>query len=315
MVVDFVFGQCYINYMGKYVAHQLYWPERNRNAHKGDFGRILIIGGSRGMIGAPALSANAAFRSGAGLVRMALPEDIQLFTATLAPGATSYPVAVSDGFISDSESNIETIMRLISENDVVIVGPGLGRTPDSYVNLMNAILAVREKPVIIDADGLNCLARLVLAGLVDEKLPANFVLTPHMGEMTRLWQGWFRQDIPSGRVKDAEKFARSCGAVVLLKGMESITTDGTVSYLNETGNPGMAVGGSGDVLTGVIAAVCGCKNSGLSLLESVALAAHIHGLAGDMAASAKGEISTTSQDIIEFLSDAWMSFMSEKESE
>ena len=315
MFVDFALSQCYINYMGTYVAHQLHWPIRNRDAHKGDFGRILIIGGSRGMVGAPALSANAAFRSGAGLVRMVLPEDIQLFTATLAPGATSYPVMVSDGFISDSESNIENVKELIVQNDVIILGPGLGRTPDSYVNLMKAVLAVRDKPVIIDADGLNCLARLVLAGLVDEKLAGNFILTPHMGEMARLWQGWFRQDIPSGRVKDAEKFARTSGAVVLLKGMNSITTDGSISYLNETGNPGMAVGGSGDVLTGVIAAVCGCKNSGLSILESVALAAHIHGLAGDLAAQHKGEISTTSQDIIDFLPDAWKSFTSEKEAE
>ncbi|MBN2842927.1 MAG: NAD(P)H-hydrate dehydratase [Sedimentisphaerales bacterium] len=297
--------------MANFIHHQLELPPRNRDAHKGDFGRILIIGGSRGMIGAPAFSANAAFASGAGLVRMALPATTQLTAAALAPGATSYPLAdTPDGLIRDTSGDISVINALIAENDIVVFGPGLGHGPDGFLPLITTILAIKDKPVIIDADGLNCLSRVILAGQVSDKLSANFILTPHLGEMKRLWQAWFRQDMPAGRLKCAEKLARTSSAIVLLKGMESITTDGTISYQNETGNPGMAVGGSGDVLTGIIAGICGNKNSGLSLLESTALGAYIHGLAGDLAAADKGEISLTPQDIINFLPKAWQKFMS-----
>ncbi len=302
--------------MANYIAHQLRMSSRNRDAHKGDFGRILVIGGNLGMIGAPAFVANAAFRSGAGLVRMALPRSSQQASAILAPGATSSPLACSDdGLILDSSEINGVIQRLISESDVIVVGPGLGRGPDSYHSLMQLIISVKDKPVIIDADGLNCLARLELAGLIPEKLSGNIILTPHLGEMVRLWQGWFRQDMPAGRIKVAEKLARTTGAIVLLKGMGSIATDGKISYQNETGNPGMAVGGSGDVLAGIIAAICGCKNSGLSLLEATALGAHIHGQAGDLAAAAKGEISLIPQDIIEFLPDAWQHFLEQERKE
>ncbi len=302
--------------MVKYIAHQLRMSARNRDAHKGDFGRILIIGGSCGMIGAPAFTANAAFRSGAGLVKMALPRVSQQATAILASGATSCPLPCSDdGLILDSSEINSTIERLISEADVIVIGPGLGRGPNSFHSLMECLLAVKDKPVVIDADGLNCLARLQLAGQIPERLAGNFILTPHLGEMVRLWQGWFRQDMPSGRIKVAEKLARTIGAVILLKGMESIATDGTISYQNETGNPGMAVGGSGDVLAGVIAAICGCKNSGISPLEAAALGAHIHGRAGDLAAAVKGEISLVPQDMIEYLPEAWQKFMAEERQE
>lgn len=297
--------------MANFIHHQLELPPRNRDAHKGDFGRILIIGGSRGMIGAPAFSANAAFASGAGLVRMALPATIQIAAATLAPGATSYPLGdTPDGLIRDTASDIAIIKALIAENDVIVFGPGLGHGPDCFLPLMTEILSIKDKSVIIDADGLNCLSRVILAGQVSDKLSANFILTPHMGEMKRLWQAWFRQDMPAGRLKCAEKLARTSSAIVLLKGMGSITTDGTISYQNETGNPGMAVGGSGDVLTGIIAGICGNKHSGIALLESTALGAYIHGLAGDLAAADKGEISLTPQDIINFLPQAWKRFMS-----
>ena len=258
------------------------------------------------MPGAPALSANAAFRSGAGLVRMALPEQCQLTTVSMAPGATSYVLPCSDdGVIDENALSTEQVQSMLDENDVIVVGPGMSRSPDSFASLFSALLAVREKPIIIDADGLNCLARLALAGIIDDKLADNFILTPHQGEMIRLWQGWFRQDMPADRIRVVEKFARTTGAIIVLKGLGTLISNGQVSYINDTGNPGMAVGGSGDILTGVIAGICGNKNSGLSLLDSVALGVHVHGRAGDLATEKYTEVSVTPQDIIEFLPAAW----------
>ena len=288
------------------ISQQVKLPPRNQDAHKGDFGRILIIGGCRAMPGAPAFTANAAFRSGAGLVKMALPEKCQLTTIALAPGATSYVLPCSeDGVIDETQMSKDEISAIFAENDVIVVGPGLSRSPNSFAALFEELLTLRDKPVIIDADGLNCLARLALADLIDDKLADNFILTPHLGEMVRLWQGWFRQDMPADRVRVVEKFARTCGAIVVLKGLGTLISNGEISYINDTGNPGMAVGGSGDILTGVIAGICGYKNSGLTLMESAALGVHVHGKAGDLACAEKTEVSVTPQDIIDFLPAAW----------
>ncbi len=260
------------------------------------------------MPGAPALTANAAFRSGAGLVRMALPEACQLTTISLAPGATSYILPCSeDGVIDDNRMERDDIAALVAQNDVIVIGPGMSRSPDSFALLFEVILSVKDKPVIIDADGLNCLARLALANIIDDKLSDNFILTPHHGEMIRLWQGWFRQDMPANRIRVAEKFARTTGAIVIFKGIGTIISNGNISYENGTGNPGMAVGGSGDVLTGIIAGICGYKNSGLSLMDAAALAVHIHGLAGDFACEQYTEVAVTPQDIIQSLPEAWKS--------
>ena len=297
---------------------------RKSDAHKGQFGRVLVIGGSRGMIGAPALAANAAFRSGAGLVRLATPRQIQLATASLAPCATSMALAEDEnGNISRSALN--EILKAFEDNDSVALGPGMGQS-----NELQAVVekVVREctKPLVVDADGLNNLAA-VLAGAGNAQpraavprennsasvskfsFPDKTVLTPHPGEMKRLWQACFREELPSERTEQAEKLARQLGVVVALKGEGTVVTDGERTYINETGNPGMATGGSGDVLTGIIAALLARQEEAgqLSAPEAAVLGVFIHGRAGDLAAAVMGEEALTASDLVDLLPEAWQS--------
>jgi len=277
-------------------------PPRAEDAHKGQFGRVLIVGGSRGMVGAPALTANAALRSGAGLVRMAVPKSIQLTTAGLTPCATSIPLAEDEkGLISSNA--IHDILNALDENDSLALGPGLGQSGDLQL-LVETIVKQYQKPLIIDADGLNNLTAIVGEDL---QLTANTILTPHPGEMTRLWRAWFREELPGDRTEQAEKLAQRCGAVVVLKGAGTVVADGKRTYINETGNPGMATGGSGDVLTGCIAALTANKTAGFDALTAAISSVYIHGRAGDLAAAVMTKTALTATDIIDFLGDAWMS--------
>ena len=277
-------------------------PPRADDAHKGQFGRVLIVGGSRGMIGAPALTANAALRSGAGLVRMAVPESVQLTTAGLTPCAISIPLAEDEKRLI-SKGAIHDILNALDENDSLAFGPGLGQSSDLQL-IVEAIVKQYKKPLIIDADGLNNLTAIVGEDL---QLTANTILTPHPGEMARLWRAWFREEQPGDRIEQAEKLAQRCGAVVVLKGAGTIVADGKRTYVNETGNPGMATGGSGDVLTGCIAALTANKAAGFDALTAAISGVYVHGRAGDLAAAAMTETALIATDIIDFLSDAWMS--------
>lgn len=275
-------------------------PPRADDAHKGRFGRVLIVGGSRGMIGAPALTANAALRSGAGLVRIAVPESVQLTTAGLTPCAISIPLAEDEkGLISSRATH--DILNAMDESDSLAFGPGLGQSNDLQL-VVETIVKQYKKPLIIDADGLNNLT--AIAG-EDLQLTANTILTPHPGEMARLWRAWFREEQPGDRTEQAEKLSQRCGAVVVLKGAGTVVTDGERTYVNETGNPGMATGGSGDVLTGCIAALTANKEAGFDTLTAAISGVYIHGRAGDLAAAVLTETALTATDIIEFLSDAW----------
>ena len=275
-------------------------PPRADDAHKGRFGRVLIVGGSRGMVGAPALTANAALRSGAGLVRIAVPESVQLTTAGLTPCATSIPLAEDEkGLISKGATH--DIFNAMDESDSLAFGPGLGQSSDLQL-IVETIVKQYKKPLIIDADGLNNLT--AIAG-EDLQLTANTILTPHPGEMARLWRAWFRKEQPNDRIEQAEKLAQRCGAVVVLKGAGTIVTDGKRTYVNETGNPGMATGGSGDVLTGCIAALTANKEAGFDALTAAISGVYIHGRAGDLAAAVLTETALTATDIIDFLGNAW----------
>ncbi len=275
-------------------------PPRADDAHKGRFGRVLIVGGSRGMVGAPALTANAALRSGAGLVRIAVPESVQLTTAGLTPCATSIPLAEDEkGLISKSATH--DILNAMDESDSLALGPGLAQSSDLQL-IVEAIVKQYKKPLIIDADGLNNLTAIVGEDL---QLTANTILTPHPGEMARLWRAWFREEQPGDRTEQAEKLSQRCGAVVVLKGSGTVVTDGKRTYVNETGNPGLATGGSGDVLTGCIAALTANKEAGFDALTAAISGVYIHGRAGDLAAAVLTETALTATDIIEFLSDAW----------
>lgn len=274
-------------------------PARPRDAHKGVFGRVLVVGGSRGMIGAPALAANAALRSGCGLAHLAVPAPVQLAAATLAPCATSSALpATRDGMIAASAAAGLLALRA----DVVALGPGMGRSRAGE-RLVAALVSRSSVPVVLDADGLNNLSALprVLAA----PRPAALVLTPHPVEAARLMVA---ADIPldpkSRRRESAMALARAASAVVVLKGAGSIVTDGEAVFVNPTGNPGMATGGSGDVLTGVIAALIA---QGLSPLDAAVLGVFVHGRAGDVAARRVGQTSLIATDLIDALPAAFRS--------
>ena len=271
---------------------------RSVDAHKGDFGKVCIIAGSTGMSGAAALAGRAALRAGAGLVRVATPKSVLPIVASIEPSFTTIALP-EDNLGRISAKAINPILEVLSENDVVAFGPGVGIS-GALRSVLEALLEQDQLRLIIDADGLNN-----LAGIKDwpAGLKANLILTPHPGEMKRLWSGLFREPLPSDRQQQAVQLAQQTKTVVALKGAGTVVTDGQKVYINKTGNPGMATAGSGDVLTGVITALAG---QGLSDFDAAVLGVYIHGLAGDIAAENLGQVSLMTTDIIQALSDAFM---------
>ncbi|GAB6165706.1 hypothetical protein JCM19992_17060 [Thermostilla marina] len=262
-------------------------PARARDAHKGNFGLVFVVGGSVGMAGAPALAAMGALRSGAGLVRVAVPHPCWAITASFDPSYMCLPLpADRNGRLAlDARS---AIMEASSSASWLVVGPGLGRsaaldriTADLYKEI--------DRPLVVDADGLNALAgnEHVLAAPGGPR-----VLTPHPGEFARL----LGKRLPSReeQVRAAEELARRWQCVLVLKGHGTAVTDGMRTYVNRTGNPGMAVGGSGDVLSGCIAAL---GAAGLSPFHAASLGVFLHGSAGDLAAARLGEDGMTAVDL------------------
>ena len=275
-------------------------PRRKSDSHKGDFGRILIIGGSRGMIGAPALAASAALRAGAGLVKMVLPDTIQLTSAALEPCATSLalPDTAAGTF---SSAAISKIISVAKAHDVIAIGPGLGQSA-ALVKLLTAVIALPGKPVVIDADGLNNLARIRNWPSKIREKRAKLILTPHPGEAKRLWSSLSKSAYPRDRRTAALALARACRQIIVLKGAGTIVTDGSRVYTNTTGNPGLATGGTGDVLIGIIAALVGQH---LDLFDSAVLGVYLHGRAGDLAAEMVGQVSLMATDLLDVLPDAF----------
>ena len=263
-------------------------PARAVDAHKGNFGRALIVGGSQGMIGAPALAANAALRSGAGLVTVAVPAAIQQTVAGLCPCATSLALAEQSADL------------LAPGHDVLAVGCGMGRGRYQQ-RLIEEVLRLDGTPVVLDADGLNNLAALGDWPAQRSAESGALILTPHPGEIRRLQAG-LDLDGDADRTDQAVALARRTGAIVVLKGAGTVATDGQQVYVNQTGNPGLASGGTGDVLTGVIAALLG---QGLDALQAAALGVHVHGLAGDRAAEQLGQVSLIATDVIDHLPGAF----------
>jgi len=268
------------------------------DAHKGDFGKVCIIAGSRGMSGAAALAGRAALRGGAGLVRVATPKNVLPIVASIEPSFTTIALAEDDeGRISGKAAS--AVLDIAAENDAAAFGPGVGIS-GGIRTVLEKLLEEEELKLVIDADGLNN-----LAGITDwpAGLKAELVVTPHPGEMKRLWSGLFREPMPNGREEQAGQLARQTNSIVVLKGAGTVVTDGEKVYVNKTGNPGMATAGSGDVLTGVITALLG---QGLSNIDSAVLGVYIHGLAGDIAAEKAGQVSLMATDIIEALGEAFM---------
>ena len=277
--------------------------KRPTDGHKGTFGKVLIIGGSTGFSGAVALAGKAALRSGAGLVRVAVPQSIQPVVAGLEPCYTTIGLSEENGQLSSKA--VTELARHLPDNDIVALGPGAG-TGSGVKDALLSLLAIDGLKLIIDADGLNVLSQCGGPGGWLEKKKAAVVLTPHPGEMARLWKSVFREPMPEDRQECASKFARKTNTIVVLKGAGTIVTDGKQIYVNTTGNPGMATAGSGDVLTGMIAALVG---QGLTLFDATVLGVYSHGFAGDVASALHGQVGMIATDIIDNLHAAFAQVM------
>ena len=271
-------------------------PRRPRSAHKGDFGRVLAIAGSVGMTGAACLCAEAALRVGAGLVTVGCPASLNDILETKLTEAMTFPLPETYNRSLDTRA-LAPILELAEQADAVAIGPGLSREPETAV-LVRRLVARVGTPMVIDADGLNALAD---AGGILEGEHAPAVLTPHPGEMARL-MGVTTDSVQDKRAHFAEAAANRCGCVIVLKGACTLIAEsGRPLTVNPTGNPGMASGGTGDVLTGIIA---GLIAQGLLPFEAAASGAYLHGLAGDLAAERVGEASIVAGDVLRALPDA-----------
>jgi len=272
---------------------------RPADGHKGLFGKILIGGGSVGFSGAPALAGGAALRSGAGLVRVAVPEPILPVVASLEPCYTTIPLAADvDGRIASEAAGV--VLRQAGQNDVTAFGPGAGLAP-GVSDVLGELMQMDNLRLVVDADGLNTLAGLGKSWV--QKKKASMILTPHPGEMARLWKSLFRTAMPACRTEQAVAVADVTSSIVVLKGAGTVVTDGKQVYINTTGNPGMATAGAGDVLTGVIAALAG---QGLNDFDAAVLGVYLHGLAGDIAVQDIGQVSLIATDLIEGLPKAFL---------
>jgi hydroxyethylthiazole kinase-like uncharacterized protein yjeF len=297
-------------------------PERRRYSHKGDYGHVLVVAGSRGKTGAALMAARACLRSGAGLVTIGVPESLSgIFQSRVTEEMTLILPDKGNGTLSGKASNL--ILDFLNESaDVLAIGPGIGVSTETR-KLMNILIKNSSTPMIIDADGINS-----IKGERDVflKAKAPIILTPHPGEMSRLLQqsavsgqqsalpplspprGGINvtiQDIEKDRINTAISFARETGTYIVLKGVPTIIAapDGR-AFINSTGNPGMATGGTGDVLTGMIS---GFLSQGVNPLHASILGVYMHGLAGDIAASEKGQYPMIATDIIDKIPSAFFS--------
>ncbi|MCA9061832.1 MAG: NAD(P)H-hydrate dehydratase [Planctomycetaceae bacterium] len=278
-------------------------PQRPETGHKGTFGRVLIVGGSPGMSGAAALCATAALRSGSGLVTAAVPRSTQAIVASIEPSYTTLGLECDSAGELSAAAAAQVVTSAAGMNAVAI-GPGLGRSSGAIAIVERALAEIPCR-LVLDADALNILATRQTEGHFRSG-ESSIVVTPHPGEFQRLTATPVSDD-EDRRIQAAAEFARLRGVVTVLKGHRTIVTDGKALYINQTGNSGMATGGTGDVLTGVLVSLLG---QGMSTIHAAALAVHVHGLAGDLAAdelSARGLIAS---DLIRFLPCAWRSLES-----
>lgn len=271
-------------------------PPRAADSHKGDFGKVLLVGGSRGMSGAIALAGMACLRSGAGLVTLAVPDACLDTVASFEPSYMTVPLPCDErGRLSVAAQ--EPLAELADTATCIACGPGLGRS-QRVTDLIAWMYQVLPQPIVFDADALFALAER--RDRLDEPAGPR-ILTPHLGEFERI--------VGEGHLarETAELFAAQTAinrrAVIVLKGHRTVITDGRRSVHNNTGNPGMATGGAGDVLTGIIAALLGQR---LSPFDAARLGTHVHGLAGDLAAAKLGATSMIASDIVAHLPAAFM---------
>jgi len=275
--------------------------ERPVDAHKGTFGRVLIVAGSRQMSGAASLAGMGALRGGAGLVFLAVPQSIVAIVARAEP---SYQVTglpeTADGYLDAAA--VERLAPLTQNCSAVALGPGLGQSAGVTAVVLGLLDSV-SKPIVVDADALNVLATEqrspLLSGQAADQPPR--LLSPHPGEFARL-SGLSMEQIQSNREALAVSFARQHNVTLLLKGHQSVVSDGRRLFVNSTGNNGLATGGSGDVLTGLLAALLA---QGWSAFDAARLGAHLHGLAGDLAAEDLSRPGLIASDLPRYLAVAW----------
>ena len=262
-------------------------PERLPESHKGDYGKILLLCGSVGYTGAASLAAMGALRTGAGLVYLGVPESIYAIEAGKLLEPVVFPLPDRDGMFSPAAA--DAIKDRLQSMDAVLIGPGIGQSEGTQ-KFVEFVLQNFQGPVVVDADGINVLKphKDILRGRTSPT-----ILTPHPGEFCR-----FTDHDCSDRISAAVDLANDLGVVVILKGNQTVITDGTDCYINPTGNPGMAVGGSGDVLAGMITALLGI---GLMPLEAAACGVWLHGAAGDLCAKELGQYGMLPSDMLNVL--------------
>jgi ADP-dependent NAD(P)H-hydrate dehydratase len=255
------------------------------------FGRVLVVGGNDGMIGAPVLAGTAALRMGAGLVQLAVPRSILSACLTITPELIGLGLGKAAGK--------DQLLAAGEKADAIVIGPGLGRTPEAEARLTRLVRL--EKPMVIDADGLNILASM-------KKWPSYFkasaVLTPHPGEMARLVKMLGRAEVPTddgGRIEIAATSARAFGQVVVLKGERTVVTDGTRVYLNRTGNSTLSKAGTGDVLSGILGTLLAQR---MDRFDAACLAVHLHGKAGEIAGAKGGMRCALAREVVDTLAPA-----------
>ena len=259
-------------------------PDRKAESHKGNYGKILLLCGSVGYTGAPALAAMGALRSGAGLVFLGVPASIYAIEAVKLLEPIVFPVGDEEGKFS----SVTDVENYLQQADAVLIGPGIGRS-ERVCQFAKYVLTNYNGPVVLDADGISLMAQHkdILRGRT-----APTILTPHEGEFRRI------AELSDDRVESAIRLAQDIRSVVVLKGHRTVITDGNEVYVNLTGNPGMAVGGSGDVLAGVILSLLG---QGLPPLQAAACGVWLHGAAGDLCAKELGQYGMLPSDMLTML--------------
>ncbi len=269
--------------------------KREPDTHKGRLGKVLIIGGSPGLTGAVAMAARAAVRCGAGLVTAAVPEGLNAILEGKLTEPMTLPLTGDPSFVTEADGAV--LQEAAAGRDALVVGPGMGRQQGGSL-LIARLLTRTNRPLVLDADGLFHLSRL---DLEREDISAKLILTPHSGEAARLLDVSV-QEVEADRPEAARVLARRFGAVVVLKGSRTLVTDGRQVAVNTTGNPGMASGGTGDVLAGILGALAA---RGIAPFEAACAAVYLHGLAGDIGASHKTTDCLQAGDLVEALPGAF----------
>ena len=278
-------------------------PSRAKDANKGDFGRVVVIGGSRGMAGAPCLAARAACRAGTGLLLVAVPKAIWDVVATKLDEEQTRGVGSSANEEFTERDAVE-LLEICEWSDVVVMGPGMSQS-EGISKVIHELVDQCERPMVLDADALNAFAG-GRAGLIftaqNKNTPRPLVLTPHPGEMARLLNTSV-DEVQADRTHAVRACVDLTGAVTVLKGAETLVSDGRRLYVNNTGNPGMATGGTGDVLAGIIGSLMG---QGMPVFDAACLGVYLHGLAGDIGAEKRGMWSLKAGDLIDELPAAFL---------